>query len=88
MRRCSRCSAGATEPWTARPAHWSGSLPRQRARCSSPPFGGAAHRAGNGVNAPDRATVDAVHALALELGGACEGSPGLRFRYHPHYYGA
>ncbi len=57
-----------------------------------PPFDGAAHRVGNGamvaLNAPDRATVDAVHALALKLGGTCEGPPGLRPRYHAHYYGA
>jgi catechol 2,3-dioxygenase-like lactoylglutathione lyase family enzyme len=28
--------------------------------------------------APDRATVAAVHAKALELGGTCEGEPGPR----------
>jgi catechol 2,3-dioxygenase-like lactoylglutathione lyase family enzyme len=37
---------------------------------------------GNGVQvgfaATDRATVDAVHAKALELGGTCEGPPGVR----------
>jgi catechol 2,3-dioxygenase-like lactoylglutathione lyase family enzyme len=38
--------------------------------------------------APDRATVDAVYALALSLGGRDEGAPGLRPHYHPHYYGA
>lgn len=57
-----------------------------------PPFDGAPHRVGNGamvaLNAPDRATVDAVHALALALGSTCEGPPGLRQHYHPHYYGA
>jgi catechol 2,3-dioxygenase-like lactoylglutathione lyase family enzyme len=31
-----------------------------------------------GFRAPDRATIDAVHARALELGGTCEGPPGLR----------
>ncbi len=31
-----------------------------------------------GFSAPSRATVDAVHAKALELGGACEGAPGVR----------
>ena len=29
-----------------------------------------------------------VHARALELGGTCEGPPGLRPQYHAHYYGA
>ncbi|MET0180457.1 MAG: VOC family protein [Novosphingobium sp.] len=31
-----------------------------------------------GFAAPTRATVDAVHAKALELGGTCEGPPGVR----------
>ncbi|VTY39428.1 Glyoxalase-like domain protein [Xylophilus ampelinus] len=38
--------------------------------------------------APDRATVDAVHALALSLGGRCDGPPGPRPHYHANYYGA
>ena len=42
----------------------------------------------NAVLAADRATVDAVHALALHHGGTCEGLPGLRPEYHAHYYGA
>jgi catechol 2,3-dioxygenase-like lactoylglutathione lyase family enzyme len=37
--------------------------------------------------APDRATVDAFHAAALEAGGTDNGEPGLR-DYHPTYYGA
>jgi len=45
------------------------------------PFEGEA-TVGNGAQmgfaAPDRATVDAVHAKALELGGKCEGPPGVR----------
>lgn len=48
---------------------------------------------GNGVqmgfNAPSRAAVDAVHAKALELGGTCEGAPGLRGPEGPMaFYGA
>jgi len=38
--------------------------------------------------APDRATVDAFHAAALEAGGRDNGAPGVREIYHPHYYGA
>ncbi|MCO4093717.1 MAG: hypothetical protein HEQ37_05385 [Acidovorax sp.] len=38
--------------------------------------------------APTRATVEAVHALALAHGGSSEGAPGLRPEYHPHYYAA
>lgn len=45
------------------------------------PFAGEAS-VGNGTQvgfgAPSRATVDAVHAKVLELGGSCEGPPGLR----------
>ena len=39
-----------------------------------PPFDGAGHRVGNGamvaLKAPDRATVDAIHALAITSGKA------------------
>lgn len=55
------------------------------------PFDGA-HEPGNGqmvaLLAASRALVDAAHALALASGGRCEGPPGLRAHYHPHYYGA
>lgn len=56
------------------------------------PFDGQPATPGNGAMnallAADRATVDAVHALALQHGGRCEGPPGLRPEYHAHYYGA
>ena len=55
------------------------------------PFEGEA-APGNGqmlaLLAPSRAAVDALHALALRLGGRCDGPPGLRPHYHPDYYGA
>ena len=38
--------------------------------------------------APDRATVDAFHAAAVEAGGVDNGPPGLRPHYHPGYYAA
>jgi catechol 2,3-dioxygenase-like lactoylglutathione lyase family enzyme len=45
------------------------------------PFAGHAS-AGNGTQAgfaaPSRAVVAAAHATALELGGTCEGAPGVR----------
>ena len=47
------------------------------------PYDGESATVGNGVmvaiamNAPEK--VDAFHAKALELGGADEGAPGLRF---------
>jgi catechol 2,3-dioxygenase-like lactoylglutathione lyase family enzyme len=56
------------------------------------PFDGKPASAGNGqmtaLLAPDRATVDRCHALALENGGADEGGPGLRPEYHRNYWGA
>ena len=39
------------------------------------------------LGAPDRATVDAFHAAAIEAGGTDNGAPGPR-DYHPTYYGA
>jgi catechol 2,3-dioxygenase-like lactoylglutathione lyase family enzyme len=56
------------------------------------PYDGALHRAGNGhlaaFQVEQRADVDRLYALALELGGTDEGAPGLRPHYHPNYYGA
>lgn len=56
------------------------------------PIDGRPATTGNGTTiafeAPDRATVDAVHAAALAAGGRDEGGPGLRPHYHPDYYGA
>ena len=37
---------------------------------------------------PDRATVAAFHAAALEAGGSDNGEPGLREHYHSTYYSA
>ncbi|MDF0545313.1 VOC family protein [Sphingobium sp. H39-3-25] len=41
-----------------------------------------------GMTAPTRAVVDAVHAKALELGGKCEGKPGIRGDDPDGFYGA
>jgi catechol 2,3-dioxygenase-like lactoylglutathione lyase family enzyme len=35
-----------------------------------------------------RERVDAFHAAALAAGGEDNGKPGIRARYHPHYYAA
>ncbi len=55
------------------------------------PFAGEAC-VGNGTQmvfaAPSRAAVDAVHARALELGGSCEGPPGLRGPEEMGFYAA
>lgn len=46
------------------------------------PYDGLPTNRGNGHMAAlvvdERAKVDALHAKALELGGSCEGSPGVR----------
>jgi catechol 2,3-dioxygenase-like lactoylglutathione lyase family enzyme len=48
--------------------------------------------AGNGgmtaFLASTREVVDRCYAVALGMGGRCEGMPGLRPHYHPNYYGA
>ena len=36
----------------------------------------------------DRESVRAFHEAALKAGGKCNGPPGVREMYHPHYYGA
>lgn len=50
------------------------------------------HHRGNGQMvaflASSRAIMRQAHAAALAHGGRCEGPPGLRPEYHPHYYGA
>lgn len=55
------------------------------------PFAGEA-TVGNGsqmgMTAPSRAAVDAVHARAIELGGTCEGPPGIRGDDPNGFYGA
>jgi catechol 2,3-dioxygenase-like lactoylglutathione lyase family enzyme len=79
-------------PWSGAWAGWmSRGVPRPLFIVGTPYDG---HRAqpGNGqmvaLLAQGRACVDAVHATALANGGTCEGPPGLRPHYHPHYYGA
>jgi catechol 2,3-dioxygenase-like lactoylglutathione lyase family enzyme len=56
------------------------------------PLDGGVHSAGNGqmlaLQSDTRQQVDQCHAIALALGAADEGKPGLRPHYHPDYYGA
>ncbi len=51
-----------------------------------------AARPGNGLHvsfhAPDRASVDAFHAIALRSGGKDSGQPGSRPQYTQPFYGA
>jgi len=53
------------------------------------PHDGKPMTVGNGVmaafSAKDKAQVDRLHALALSLGGTCEGPPGARSE---HFYAA
>ena len=54
------------------------------------PFDGKTATAGNGtmvaLAAPNRAEVDRMHALALELGGKDEGKPGPRGPFYIGYF--
>ncbi len=56
------------------------------------PHDGGAATFGNGAmlafKAPDRATVDAVHAACLSSGGKDDGAPGVRGSFDPPFYGA
>ena len=56
------------------------------------PADGKAATVGNGITigleAENRAAVDAAYAAAMAAGGRDEGKPGLRAHYHPNYYGA
>lgn len=57
------------------------------------PYDGQAATAGNGnmasIACDSRAKVDAIHAKAMELGGSCEGPPGVRGDEGPQaFYGA
>lgn len=57
------------------------------------PYNKAPATAGNGnmiaLTMDSRAKVDALHAKAVELGGSCDGPPGLRGEEGPQaFYGA
>lgn len=65
----------------------------QPALAVTPPYNGEAATAGNGtmvaIPLKERAQVDAFHAKALDLGGSCEGPPGVRGDEGPQaFYGA
>lgn len=54
------------------------------------PYGGPGATIGCHLawRAQSRAQVDAFYHAAIAAGGQCNGAPGLRPDYHPHYYGA
>lgn len=65
----------------------------QPALAVTPPYNGEPATAGNGnmvaIPVNERAQVDALHARALDLGGSCEGAPGVRGEEGPQaFYGA
>lgn len=80
------CDAG--RPW----AGWQSTPGPRPLFLIGRPHDAMAHAPGNGQMtaflAERRAIVDAAHAVALAHGGQCDGPPGLRPDYHPHYYGA
>lgn len=41
-----------------------------------------------GLEAANRAAVDAAYKAGMVAGGKDEGAPGIRAHYHPNYYGA
>jgi catechol 2,3-dioxygenase-like lactoylglutathione lyase family enzyme len=67
---------------------WAGPAPSGMIAVTEP-YNGEAATASNGgmtaLAASDKAQVDRLHALALSLGGACEGPPGQR---SPQFYAA
>jgi catechol 2,3-dioxygenase-like lactoylglutathione lyase family enzyme len=86
---------GAKLRFVERDRPWAGWQPGSGGRplfIVTAPQNGAPAAPGNGTMTAfetlDRATVDAVHALALSLGAVCEGPPGLRPANHADYYGA
>ncbi len=65
----------------------------QPALVVTPPYNGEPATAGNGtmvaLPVKERAQVDSLHARAIELGGSCEGAPGVRGNEGPQaFYGA
>ncbi|WP_043649094.1 VOC family protein [Chitinilyticum litopenaei] len=54
-------------------------------RANSTPAGDGFHLA---FAAPSRTAVDLFHRCALDIGGQCNGAPGLRPHYGEHYYAA
>lgn len=77
-----------TRPW----AGWQSQPGPRPLFLIAKPQDGQPHVPGNGqmtaLLACTRQVVDRAHAVALASGGRCEGPPGLRLEYHPHYYGA
>jgi len=66
---------------------------QQPSVCVLRPFDGNPASVGNGMmvafSAGSRAKVDELHAKALQLGGSCEGKPGLRGPDEPNgFYAA
>jgi len=56
------------------------------------PYDGGPQHPGNGqmlaFNANHRRQVIDAYQTGLAKGGTCEGAPGLRPHYHPHYFAA
>lgn len=78
----------ASKPW----AGWQSRPDPRPLLLIGRPYNHQPHSPGNGQMvafvAATRPVVDRAHALAIALGGTCEGEPGLRPDYHAHYYGA
>ena len=73
--------AGAVAYGRAFPEFWV-QLPHDGGKAA---VGNGAHF---GILADSVDAVKAFHAMALQMGGVCDGPPGLRPLYAPQYYGA
>ncbi len=73
-------AAGFGESATGKPDFWIAGATIERPTTTPP-----GHFAFRVVS---RAAVDAFYASALSANGRDNGAPGLRSRYHPHYYAA
>ncbi|MCJ9429175.1 VOC family protein [Kordiimonas marina] len=73
---------GAKRSWDMERFKLWGTAPDKPSFSIALPYDGNDASVGNGVMialvAPDRETVDAIYAKAIELGATCEGEPGPR----------
>ena len=73
-------------------AGWAPATARRPLFITGRPYDGCPANPANGgmiaLQSPDRATVDAVFALALRGGGEGDGDPAVRPHYHRNFYGA
>ena len=84
--------SGPLDAWTSERTIFYGSDPAAAVLMITKPYDGQPATAGNGtmvaLSVSSRDLIDRAHALALELGGSDEGSPGPRGDDPNGFYGA